>query len=127
MSGYSEPVRPPVAVAIALAAAVLGGAAALGIAAGAGWIGKQTKTVVVNANGLSRPSALPAAARSTAKPLVGGSFDPAKIYTQRSPGVVTIFAVFGDVDNPTEEAQGSGFVIWPKGYILTNSHVIPNA
>jgi 2-alkenal reductase len=127
MSGYSEPVRLPVAVALALVAAVLGGAAVLGIAAGAGWVGKQTKTVVVNAKGLSTPAALPAAARSTAKPLVGGTFDPAKIYAQRSPGVVTIFALFGDADNPTEEAQGSGFVISPKGYILTNSHVITNA
>jgi S1-C subfamily serine protease len=127
MSGYSEPVRAPVALAIAIATAALGGAAALGIAAGAGWVGKQTKTVVVNAKGLSTPTALPAAARSTAKPLVGGNFDPAKIYAQRSPGVVTIFAVFGDADNPTEEAQGSGFVISPKGYILTNSHVITNA
>jgi S1-C subfamily serine protease len=127
MSGYSEPVRLPVAAALALAAAVLGGVAVLGIAAGAGWVGKQTKTVVVNAKGLSTPAALPAAARSTAKPLVGGTFDPAKIYAQRSPGVVTIFALFGDADNPTEEAQGSGFVISPKGYILTNSHVITNA
>jgi S1-C subfamily serine protease len=116
-----------VAAAIALVAAVLGGAAALAIAAGAGWVGKQTKTVVVNADGLSKPSALPAAARSTAKPLVGGRFDPAGIYAQRSPGVVTLFALFGGGDNPTEEAQGSGFVISPKGYILTNSHVITNA
>jgi S1-C subfamily serine protease len=120
-------VRPPVAAAIAIAAAVLGGAAALGIAAGAGWVGEQTKTVVVNAKGLSSPAALPAAARSTAKPLVGDSFDPAKIYATRSAGVVTIFAVFGEADNPTEEAQGSGFVISPKGYILTNSHVITSA
>ena len=106
---------------------MLGGAAALGIATGAGWVGKQTKTVVVNAKGLSGPVALPAAARSTAKPLVGSGFDPARIYATRSPGVVTIFAVFGAADNPTEEAQGSGFVISPKGYILTNSHVITNA
>jgi 2-alkenal reductase len=106
---------------------VLGGAAALGIAAGLGWVGKQTKTVVVNAKGISQPVALPAAARSTAKPLVGARFDPAKIYAQRSDGVVTLFSVFGEPDNPTEESQGSGFVISPKGYILTNSHVITNA
>jgi 2-alkenal reductase len=125
--GYSESVRAPVVLAIAVAAAVLGGAAALGIGLGAGWIGHDTKTVVVNAKGLSAPAALPASARSTAKPLVGEGFEPAQIYARRSPGVVTIFAIFGDADNPTEEAQGSGFVISPKGYILTNSHVITNA
>jgi S1-C subfamily serine protease len=120
-------VRPRVAVVVAIVTAALGGAAALGIAASLGWVGKQTKTVVVNAKGLSKPVALPAAARSTAKPLVGARFDPAKIYAQRSAGVVTLFAVFGAADNPTEESQGSGFVISPKGYILTNSHVITNA
>jgi 2-alkenal reductase len=120
-------VRAPVVVALALAAAVLGGAAALGIGLGTGWIGDDTKTVVVNAGEVSAPAALPAAARSTAKPLVGEGFDPARIYARRTPGVVTIFAVFGDPDNPTEETQGSGFVISPKGYILTNSHVITNA
>src|SRR5215218_9498661 len=125
--GYSEPVRTRVSLAVAIAAAVLGGAAVLGIAAAVGWIGKQTKTVVVNAKGLTTPTALPATVRSTAKPLVGGDFDPARIYAQRSPGVVTIFAVFGEADNPVEESQGSGFVISPKGYILTNSHVITNA
>ena len=119
--------RPRLTVVLAIAAALLGGAAALAIAAGAGWVGKQTKTVVVNAKALSKPSALPATARSVAKPLVGERFDPAKIYAQRSPGVVTIFAVFGEADNPIEESQGSGFVISPKGYILTNSHVITNA
>ena len=119
--------RPPVAVATAIVAAVLGGGVALGLAASAGWVGHQTKTVVVNAKDASGSVALPAAARSTAKPLVGGSFDPAKIFAQRSAGVVTLFSVFGDPANPTEEAQGSGFVISPKGYILTNSHVITNA
>jgi len=125
--GYSEPVRPAVALPVAFLAAVVGAAAALAIAGGVGWVGHDTKTVVVNAKGLSKPFALPAAARSTAKPLTGEGFNPAKIYARRSPGVVTIFAVFGSADNPTEEAQGSGFVISPKGYILTNSHVITNA
>jgi S1-C subfamily serine protease len=125
--GYSDPVRAPIAVVVALAAALVGGAAALGIGVGTGWLGRETKTVVVNAKGLSKPAALPAAARSTVKPLVGEGFNPARIYARRSPGVVTIFAVFGDADNPAEEAQGSGFVISPKGYVLTNSHVITNA
>jgi 2-alkenal reductase len=131
--GYSAPMRRgPSALALAVAAvaiAVLGGAVALAIGAGAGWIGKSTKTVVVNAGSLSSgTAALPASVRSRARALPGNGFDPARIYADRSAGVVTIYAFFGDpADASTEAAQGSGFVISPKGYILTNSHVITNA
>ncbi len=113
---------------VVVVAALLGGAAALGIGAGTGLLGDDTKTVVVNARGLAQPASLPAAARSSVAPLTGNGFDPAKIYAGRSRGVVTIYAFFGDPgsDN-SQEAQGSGFVISPKGYILTNSHVITNA
>jgi 2-alkenal reductase len=119
--------RGPLLVLLALAVAVAGGALALAIGAGAGWIGRQTKTVVVKAQ--SAPQAeLPAAVRNRAQPIPGNGFDPARIFATRSPGVVTIFAFFGDPTSGTVEgAQGSGFVISSKGYILTNSHVITNA
>jgi 2-alkenal reductase len=131
--GYSAPVRRgpsvPVLLIGAVAVAVLGAAIALGIGAGAGWIGKSTKTVVVNARSLpSRETALPASVTSKARPLAGNGFDPARIYAERAAGVVTIYAFFGDpASSSTEAAQGSGFVISSKGYILTNSHVITNA
>jgi S1-C subfamily serine protease len=76
---------------------------------------------------LSNGSAAPAAVGPSAKPLPGNGFDPRKIYTGRSAGVVTIFAQYGNDAASAQVAQGSGFVVSPKGYILTNSHVITNA
>jgi 2-alkenal reductase len=124
---YSGPVRPAQLAAVTLVAAVLGGGAALAIGKGAGWFDEQTKTVVVNASTATAP-ALPANATSNVAPLPGKGFNPERIFRQRSPGVVTIFAYFGDPSSTaTSFSQGSGFVISPKGYILTNSHVITNA
>src|ERR687888_361528 len=119
--------RPGTLAAVTIVAAVLGGGAALGIGKSAGWIGAGTKTVVVKAQ-TAAPTTLPAAATSKVAPLPGNRFDPQQIYARRSPGVVTIFAYFGDPSSQaTEISQGSGFVISGKGYILTNSHVITNA
>jgi S1-C subfamily serine protease len=120
-------VRAGPIAAVVIVAAVLGGGAALGIGKGAGWLDGETKTVVVRPQA-SKPAALPARATSKVPALPGKGFDPERIFAERSPGVVTIFAYFGDPSSDDAEvSQGSGFVISPRGYILTNSHVITNA
>jgi 2-alkenal reductase len=119
--------RAPALAVVVIVAAVLGGGAALGIGKSAGWLDQGTKTVVVRAQAAS-PAELPASATSKVAPLPGKDFDPEQIFAQRSPGVVTIFAYFGDpASEATEVSQGSGFVISKTGYVLTNSHVITNA
>jgi S1-C subfamily serine protease len=112
--------------ALIVGAAVLGGGVALGIGKGAGWVDGGTKTVVVASP--SQPAALPEKASSNVAPLPGKGFDPQRIFAERSPGVVTIFAYFGDpADEGTQVSQGSGFVTSASGYVLTNSHVVTNA
>jgi 2-alkenal reductase len=110
--------------AVAVACALLGGVAALGVGKLTGWTDSSSTTTVFRAAPVdqSAGSAATAAVGPAAKPLSGNGFSPSTIYSHRSPGVVTIVSVFG-----TERAQGSGFVVSPRGYILTSSHVITNA
>ncbi|HEX6665435.1 MAG TPA: trypsin-like peptidase domain-containing protein [Solirubrobacterales bacterium] len=50
----------------------------------------------------------------------GGGFDPAEIFHEAAPGVVTIRSVFGS----SGAAEGSGFVLNDEGEIVTNAHVV---
>jgi S1-C subfamily serine protease len=121
-------VRATAIVFVALVAAVLGAAAAVAVGKSAGWLDSGSTTTQVVTSGAPAPVAAPAAVRSNGRPLTGNGFDPARIYSSRSAGVVTIYSYFG---NPgaaaTSAAQGSGFVVSPNGTILTNSHVVTNA
>ncbi|HXZ57223.1 MAG TPA: trypsin-like peptidase domain-containing protein [Gaiellaceae bacterium] len=121
--------RPAWLAALAVVCALVGGAAALTTGRLAGWVGPRSATTVFRASPLlpDSASAVPAAVESDARPLAGNGFDPSRIYAVRAPGVVTIFSEFGSDPARASIAQGSGFVVSKKGYILTNSHVITNA
>ena len=113
-------VRQRVHIAIACGCAVLGGAVVLLVAWAAGWLHGERRTVVIQAAPPARATAAPV------RPAIAGAFDPARIYAERSPGVVTLYAVFGS-GLSTSAAQGSGLVVSSDGLILTSSHVITTA
>jgi putative serine protease PepD len=60
----------------------------------------------------------------------GGDFNPAQIYKDVAPGVVTITSVFEgaaeDLLGGAAAGQGSGIVVSKEGEIVTNAHVVTN-
>jgi len=108
--------------------AALGCALAALVATGCGGGGGSDKSQSTAGSG-------PVTVQNTKVQVVGGGgetagFNPAAIYRQYSPGVVTVISVlpgggglFGGTSG-SEEALGSGFVVDGAGDVATNAHVV---
>jgi len=124
--------RSPLALGALVVSAVIGGAVALGAAAGLGTFKSSTTTV-------RELRAVPAAASPTAFQS-SKALSVNQIYRRAAPGVVQVTATqvvetpavdpffgFSVPQSQSQQALGSGFVIDKAGHIVTNYHVIAGA
>src|SRR5262245_56571631 len=104
-------------------AALLGGAAAVGIGAA---IDNEEDPETVISTVASEPPAATFEATAT------GARSVQQIYEEAGPGVVQVTSTSVVTENPffgpqSASSLGSGFVVDRDGYIITNFHVIENA
>ena len=111
--------------------ALLALVAALALLAGCGGDG-ETRTVTVGADATASPQPdVEAEAEAPARPgRAGTAFDARALYERDSPGVVTVYSIFGGgglesiLGGDQDGGVGSGFVLDRSGEIATNAHVV---
>jgi putative serine protease PepD len=120
-SGPAAPQPPKRRVSGRLAAGFIAAVLAASVAGGA-----ATATLI---DAQARPSATVASTTVAARTVTsdGSSLSAAAIYTQASPGVVTITTQVQGRFGSSGQGTGSGLVVNTSGDIVTNAHVVSGA
>ena len=111
--------RPSLVALLCVLAALVGGAGVLVGAEHGGWLRGPQMVLVRTPLARAGPATI-----VVSKPVLARGFAPQRIFAERAPGVVTVFAYYGSNPDGTVLEQGSGFVVSRAGIVLTAAHVI---